>query len=129
MDPIADMFTRIKNGYAVSKETVSIPYSRVKAEIAKVLQKNGYIKETARRGRRVKKNLEITLLYGGNGEPAMSGIKRMSKTSRRIYISCKDIFPIKRGLGLMIVSTPKGIMSGVEAKKQKVGGEVIAKVW
>jgi small subunit ribosomal protein S8 len=129
MDPIANMFTIIRNGCAAKKETVSVPYSNIKVEILKVLQKEGYVKATAKRGRKSRKNLEVVLLYDEKGQPVLSRIRRISKPSRRVYLPLKRIFPVRHGYGTLIISTPKGVMSGKEAKKQKVGGEVIAEVW
>ncbi len=127
MDPIADMFSAIKNAYAVSKETVAIPYSKVKMEIARLLQKEGYIKDAVKRGKRARKNIEIALLYK-NDKPAIAEIRRISKPSRRVYLPVKQIRPVMQGYGMMILSTPKGILSGKTAHKEKVGGEVIGEV-
>ncbi len=128
MDPIADMFSAIKNAYAVSKETVTVPYSKIKMEIARFLQKEDYIKDAIKRGKRVKKSIEIVLLYK-NGAPALSELKRISKPSRRVYLPVKQIRPVLQGYGMMILSTPKGVLSDKTARKGKVGGEVIGKVF
>ena len=128
VDPIADMFTRIRNGYAVNKDTVLVPYSKLKMEIIKLLQKEKYIKDVARRGRKVRKNLELVLNYKDK-EPAISKIRRISKPSRRVYISYKEMYPIRSGYGIRIMSTPLGILTDKEARKKKVGGEVIAEVY
>jgi len=128
VDPIADMFTRIRNGHAVHKESVLVPYSKFKLEIAKLLQTKGYIKELAKRRKKGKKNLEITLLYKED-QPAIKKIKRISKSSRRVYMPSKEIFSVGRGYGARIMSTPKGVMIDKDARKQGVGGEVIAEIW
>lgn len=122
------MFTTIRNGYAVNKKTVHIPFSKLKMEIAKLLLKNGYVKDITRKGKRSRRSIEVTLVYN-DGASAISKIKRVSKPSRRVYISLKEIFPVHNGFGTMILSTPKGIMSDGQAKKEKVGGEVIGEVW
>jgi len=128
MDQIADMLTTIKNAQAVLKETVNIPFSKIKFEIAKILKKEGFIKEVERRGRKSKKYIKITLKYNGK-IPAISGIKRVSKPGQRIYLGVKEIKPVKGGYGIAIISTSKGLMTDKEARKQKVGGEVICEVW
>lgn len=129
MDPISDMFTKIRNAQAVQKETVLIPYSKLKMEIAKVLLKNNYIKEINRRGKKNKKNIELVLSYDGSGKAAMSHIGRISKPSCRVYLPLKRIKPVRRGYGMMILSTPKGLLTGKEAIKERVGGEVLCKIW
>lgn len=128
-DPISDMFTKIRNAQAVKKEMVLIPYSKLKMEIAKVLLKNNYIKEINRRGKKNKKSIELVLSYDETGKGAINHISRISKPSRRVYFSFKEIKPIRRGYGMMIISTPKGLLTDKEAVKEKVGGEVICKIW
>ena len=128
MDPIADMFTKIRNGYAAGKESVAVPHSKLKMEIAKVMKKEKYIKEAVRRGKKVRKNIEIILLYG-DGKPAVRKIIRVSKPSRRVYISLEEMFSLGRGYGKRILSTPRGVLTDADARKEKVGGEVIAEIW
>lgn len=129
MDPIADMFTKIRNAQAVKKETVSVPYSKLKAEIAKALLKHNYIKEINRRGKKNKKNIELVLSYDESGKGAINHIGRISKPSRRVYLPLKEIKPVRRGFGIILLSTTKGILTDKEAKKEKVGGEAICKIW
>jgi small subunit ribosomal protein S8 len=129
VDPIADMLTIIRNGYAARKETVVVPYSKLKLNIAKLLQKEKYIKAVEKFGRKTKKILELQLLYKEGKTPAISGIRKISKPSRRVYFSLKDIKPVRQGKGIMILTTPKGVLTGEEARKEKVGGEVIAELW
>jgi len=128
MDPVADMFTKIRNGYAVGKETVVVPHSKFKMELAKFLEKEKYIKEAVRRGKKVKKSIEITLLYN-NKKPAITTIKKISKPSCRVYVPYKKIFSVGRGRGMRIISTPLGILGNKEARQKKVGGEVIGEIW
>jgi small subunit ribosomal protein S8 len=128
VDSVADMFTRIRNAYAVGKDSVVVPYSKFKMEIAKVLQKHGYVKEVNRRGKKARKSLEILLLYKNNA-PVISQMRVVSKPSRRVYVSYKKIFPVRNSLGISVLSTPKGVMTGQEARRQKVGGELIAEIW
>ncbi len=129
MDPIADMFTKIRNAQAVKKEMVLIPYSKLKAEIAKLLLKHGYIKEISRRGKKSKKNLELLLKYDEKGKPAITHLVRISKPSRRVYLPLKEIKPVRGGYGAMIFSTPKGLLTNKEARQEKVGGEAIGEIW
>jgi small subunit ribosomal protein S8 len=136
-DPIADMLTRIRNSQAVKKRTVVIPYSKIKLEILNVLLKNDFIKSVEKVKRKSKssqtgtgkKFIEIEIKYDKKNQPIISEIKRVSKPSRRVYVQAKDIWPFKRRLGLRVLSTSKGIISGMEAKKLKVGGEVLLELW
>jgi len=123
------MLIRIKNAQAVKKETVSVPYSRIKMAIAEKLVQAGFLKEIDRKGKKSKKIIDLILLYDEKGNPAVKGISRISKLSKRIYTGAKDIKNTKGGLGIQILSTTKGILTGKEAKKEKVGGEVLCKVW
>ena len=127
-DPISDFITRIKNASDAGKATVAIPYSSVKENIAHVLLKGGYITAVDTKGKQIEKTLELTLAYMGN-EPRVHGVERISKTSRRIYQKSKDIRMFKSGFGNLILSTPKGVLIDVDAKKLKVGGEVLFKIW
>ncbi|MDD3098370.1 MAG: 30S ribosomal protein S8 [Candidatus Pacebacteria bacterium] len=136
-DPIADMLTRIRNAQAVNKKTVVVPYSKIKLEILNVLLKNNFIIRVEKVKRKTrssqtetgKKFIEIEIKYDKENQPLISEMKRISKPSRRVYLQAKDIWPFKRGLGLRILSTPRGILSDMEAKKLKVGGEVLLEVW
>jgi len=128
-DPIADMLTRIRNAQAVKKKTVILPYSKIKWEILNVLLKNGFIKEVNKTKKKNKKFIEIILKYDEKGLPRISELKRVSKSSNRVYIQAKDIWFFKKGLGIRILSTPKGILSDKEAKKLNVGGEVLLEIW
>lgn len=127
-DPIADFITRIKNASDAGKATVSIPYSAMKENIAHVLLKGGYISNIAVNGKKIDKILELTLVYMGH-EPRVHGLDRISKSSRRIYQKSKDIRMFKSGFGNVILSTPMGVLLDVDAKKAKVGGEVLFKIW
>lgn len=128
-DPIADMLTRIRNALKARLETVDIPSSKVKVNIAKILKDAGYIKNY----KVIKDNkqgiLQIFLRYGAKGESVVSEIKRVSKPSRRIYAD-KDAVPtVRNGMGLAILSTSKGLITDAEARKQAIGGEVICTFW
>ncbi|MDO8523288.1 MAG: 30S ribosomal protein S8 [bacterium] len=128
-DPISDMLIRIKNAQAVKKETVSFAHSKLKTEIAKILESRGYIGATQNHGKKQKKLIEVTLVYGADGMPKISGVKRISKPSRRIYRGAGEIFSVKNGLGTAVYSTTKGLLTDREARKQKVGGEILFEIW
>jgi small subunit ribosomal protein S8 len=127
-DPITDFFNRIRNAQSVSKEGVIVPSSNLKYEIAKILQKHGFIEKAEKKGRLSKKVIEITLNYE-QGKPEISGVKRISKPGQRIYKNFKELKPVKSGYGMAIISTSKGLMTDKEARKQKLGGEVVCEVW
>lgn len=129
IDPITDILNRIRNAQSVNKETVTVPFSNLKYEIAKILEKEDFIEKVEKKGRKIKKIIEITLKYDKNKKPVISGLKRISKPGQRIYKSFKEIKPIKGGYGIAIISTSKGLMIDKEARKQKLGGEVICEVW
>ncbi|OHA93348.1 MAG: 30S ribosomal protein S8 [Candidatus Zambryskibacteria bacterium RIFCSPLOWO2_02_FULL_39_26] len=128
MDPIADMIIRIKNASDSRKESVVFPYSKLKLAILDILQKNGYIASFGKKGKKVVKFIEVGLAYE-DGIPKISEVERVSKTSKRVYIKSKDVKKVKSGLGLLILSTPKGIMTDKQARETKVGGEALFKVW
>ena len=127
-DPITDMLNRIRNAQAVLKTTVDVPLSKIKLEICQILARNGFIKGFEKKGRKNKKNIQITLKYDGK-IPAISGMKRISKPGQKIYLPYKKIKKVKGGYGLSIISTSKGLMTDKEARKQRLGGEVICEVW
>ncbi|MBC7074303.1 30S ribosomal protein S8 [Candidatus Parcubacteria bacterium] len=135
VDVVSDMLVQIKNAQMVKKPEVLVPFSKFKFEIAKVLQKEGFVLNIEKVKRKIKKGkmkakpfIKITLKYE-DGTGAISGIKRISKPGQRIYKGYKDLKPTVKGKGVLIVSTSKGVMSHKEAKKLKVGGEVICEVW
>jgi len=129
MDVISDMLTIIRNAQAVKKETAVIPHSKLKMEIIKVLVREKFLKEAEVKGKKNKKIIEIVLAYDNKKNPAISNIAKVSKVSQRIYLPVKKIRQVKQGFGLRIISTPKGILTDKEARKEKVGGEVICEVW
>ena len=124
-DPIADMLTRIRNANQMRNKEVAMPTSKMKVEIAKLLDSEGFIA-----GYTVKDNtLTLTLKYGQNKERVITGLKRISKPGLRVYAGAKDIPHVLNGLGIAIISTPKGAMTDKLARKNNVGGEVIAYIW
>lgn len=128
MDPIADMLTRIRNAYRANHASVLVPASRIKADIARVLEEKGFIDKVEKRGKKVRKFLDIKLCYD-NGRPCLSSIRRISSPSRRIYRACRELRRVRQGTGIVILSTSAGIMSDDEARKLGVGGEVICELW
>ena len=129
MDPIADMIVRIKNATDSKKESVVFPYSNLKLAILDVLLKNGYIKSFGKKGKKVVKFIEVALLYDKDGLSAVHGVDRVSKASKRVYFKAGEIRKVKNGLGSLILSTPKGIMTDKMARETKVGGEALFKIW
>ena len=127
MDPISDMLIRIKNAQRARHEMVRFSHSKFKYEIARALETNGYIGKIERKGKRIKKILEIELQYVDE-RPKIQGITLISKPSNRIYMGTKNLNTGRRG-GIILISTPKGVMSVREARKQNVGGMLIAEVW
>jgi len=124
-DPIADMLTRIRNANQNRSKEVSMPTSKLKVEIAKILNDEGFVENYEV----VDKTLTLTLKYGQNKERVITGLKRISKPGLRVYASVEDLPRVLNGLGIAIISTPKGIMTDKNARKNKVGGEVIAYIW
>ena len=127
-DPIGDMLARIKNSQMRNHKKVQMPASKFKTKIAEVLKIEGYIIDYKIVDIEKKPNLEINLKYN-YGNPVISSIERVSKPGRRIFSSAESLPKINNGLGIAIVSTPKGVMSDVDARKQKIGGEIICKVF
>jgi small subunit ribosomal protein S8 len=127
-DPIADMITRIQNAGNSGKESVVFPYSKVKKAILDVLLKEGFVKSFGKKGKKIAKWIEVVLIYNDKA-PRISGVSRVSKTSKRIYYKAGDIKKVKSGYGALILSTSKGIMTDKQAKEAGVGGEALFKIW
>ncbi len=128
MDPISDMIVRIKNATDSKKESVVFPYSKLKLSILDCLQKEGYIKSFGKKGKKVVKFIDVGLSYEGK-ESRINGVKRVSKSSKRVYLGSKDVRKVKNGLGSLILSTPKGIMTDKMAREAKTGGEALFEIW
>ena len=128
-DPIADMLTRIRNALQAKHAAVSMPSSKEKVAIAKILKDEGYITDYAVEADGVKKTLNITLKYGKNNEKAITGLRRISKPGLRVYSTVDELPRVINGLGIAIISTSKGMMTDKEARQNHVGGEVIAYIW
>lgn len=127
-DPLGDMLTRIRNGYLARKVEVSVPYSKLKKALAEVLVKTGYLKNMKTSDDKVNKKILLSLVYQDN-KPKLNGVTRISRPGVRIYVKNKNIPRIFGGMGMVILSTPEGIMNGRDAKKKGLGGELICKVW
>lgn len=128
-DPIADMLTRIRNANQNRAKTVSMPTSKMKEQIATILKDEGYIANFKVEKNDVQNTLTLTLKYADNKERVITGLKRISKPGLRVYAKAEDIPYVLNGLGIAIISTPKGVMTDKLARKNNVGGEVIAYVW
>lgn len=129
MDKISNLIIGIKNAGAVNKENASVPYSDFKMEIANVLKKEGFIKTASKKGKKTEKTIEIGIAYLKDNTPRVINVDRISKPSKRIYLGVNDIRPVKGGKGVLVLSTPKGILTDKEAKAQNVGGEALFKIW
>jgi small subunit ribosomal protein S8 len=134
-DPIADMLTRIRNAVQAKHARVDVPASTLKSEIARILQDEGYIsgykliEEPVAPGKATVKQLRLFLKYGPRGEQVISGIQRISRPGRRVYYNSANVKPVLGGLGISILTTSRGVMTGREAVKTGVGGEVLCNVW
>jgi small subunit ribosomal protein S8 len=133
-DPIADMLTRIRNAVMAGHQTVSVPSSKLKTSIADILKQEGFIEgfEQVGNDNRPHKNILLKLKYVGerrSRKPVISGIERVSRPGRRVYASRSDIPWVRSGIGVAIISTPKGVMTGNRARQLGVGGEVLCKIW
>ena len=127
-DPIADMLTRIRNANQQKHETVSIPYSNLKNDLAKILKNEGFVTDFVVNEEGNHKNIVITLKYKGN-ERVITGLKRVSKPGLRQYAKVNEIPKVLNGLGIVVLSTSQGLMTGKEARAKNIGGEVLAYIW
>jgi small subunit ribosomal protein S8 len=135
-DPISDMLTRIRNGVTAKHTRVDLPASKLKAEIARILQDEGYIQgftlveePSLQGGRQPRHVIRLFLKYGPRGEKVISGIERISRPGRRVYLGVEDVPTVLGGLGTSILTTSRGVMTGRAARKAGVGGEVLCNVW
>ena len=129
-DPIADMLTRIRNGLGAGHESVAVPASKMKVEITKILKAEGYINNYKVEGETNKdKTITIELKYGPDGQKVITGLKRISKPGLKVYAKVDAVPRVLNGLGIAIISTSKGLMTDRDARKNKLGGEVVAYVW
>lgn len=128
-DPIADFLTRLRNGLLARKREVTTNCSNISYKLAEILEKNGYIDAVKVENLGAQKTMKIALRYDAQGKPVAEGFKRVSKPGLRAYVGSKEIPSVRSGMGLAIVSTSKGIMTGVEAEKLNLGGELMCLVW
>ena len=128
-DPIADLLTRVRNAGHARRMRVSMPESRLRREIARVLKENGYVRDFSSDGDPKKPTLTIELRYHGQDSPMIESIQRVSKPGRRVYVGCDEIPKVRSGLGMAILSTNKGVMTDTQAREARVGGEILARVW
>jgi len=123
------MLTRVRNAYAAELEITEMPHSRMKTEIARILKREGYIRDYTTEGSGGKRLLRVFLKYGPKHEPGVAGLRRISKPGLRRYVGCDQLPRVLGGMGIVILSTSSGVMSDREARHQKVGGEVLCYVW
>jgi small subunit ribosomal protein S8 len=128
-DPIADMLTRIRNAAGARKASVDIPWSRQKEEIARVLVEEGYLESSSVVENKPRNLLRVGLRYDGQRRSVITGVKRVSRPSLRVYVGVSEIPAVRRGLGVNVLSTPKGILVDRAARRENVGGEVICTIW
>jgi len=128
-DPIADLLIRLKNGSQRRHETISVPASKLKRAILEILKKEGYVESVEDGEQDGHPVLKVQLRYVGEGEPMITGLQRISKPGRRVYVGSKEIDRVRNGIGMSILSTSKGIMTDQESRRNKLGGEVLCSVW
>ena len=128
-DPIADLLTRVRNAIQARQATVDVPASKLKVEICRVLKDEGYISEYTVVDQPAPGSIRLHLKYARDRRSVLHGLKRVSKPSLRVYVGSQDIKPVCSGLGISIISTPQGVMTGKQARVSKVGGEVLCEVW
>ena len=133
MDPISNMIIQIKNAGAMNKESVVLTHSKMKMAILDSLHKAGFVESVTKKGKKVVKYIEVVLAYDqdamGRKRAKISDVKRLSKSSKRVYMKANTIRPVRSGYGVMILSTPKGILTDKQAREQKVGGEALFTAW
>lgn len=128
VDPISSLIIKLKNANTAGKANVSFPYSKMREAILMTLEKEGFVKSVSKKGKKVAKEIEAELVYD-NGSAKITGIEQISKQSRRIYQGASELRSVRSGFGALILTTPKGILTGKEARKEKVGGEVLFRIW
>lgn len=128
-DPIADMLTRIRNANQMRYKEVEVPASKIKLEIARILKETGFIEDFKIKKNKVQNDMILNLKYGQNKERVITGLKRISKPGLRVYAKAEELPRVLNGLGIAVISTSKGIMTDKEARKESLGGEVLAYIW
>ncbi len=128
-DPVGDFIIQLKNASMAGNAHIVLPYSKLKFAVATTLEKNGFIKSVTKRGKKTRKMIEVELLYIDDGTARIQSVSRVSKPGKRVYQGVKSIFRIRNGKGTIVLSTPKGILTGEEAQKEHVGGEALFQIW
>ncbi len=128
-DPISDFLTRVRNGSRARREIVDIPWSVIKEAVAHVLVDEGYLREVAVTGDGPKKKIRTFIAYSESGKPVITGLRRVSRPSLRVYAPARRVPTVRRGLGVSIISTPQGVLVDREARRRNIGGEVLCEVW
>ena len=128
-DPIADMLTRVRNAIQARHPKVDVPASKLKAEIARILKEEGYIANFKVAEEGAKKTIKIYLKYANDNSPVISAIERVSRPGCRVYVGSREVPKVLGGLGINILTTPRGVMTGSSARKERVGGEVLCQLW
>ena len=128
-DSISDMLIRLKNANRAGKPSVLVPFSNFKFAIAELLAREGFVEGVVKKGRKARKFIEVALRYDNGAVPHITDVKRISKPSRRIYYQAQDIYAPRRGYGRLILSTPKGVLTDKEARRNQVGGEALFSIW
>lgn len=128
-DPIADMLTRIRNANVMRYKEVEVPASKIKVEIARILKEEGFISDYKIKKNNIQNIISLNLKYGQNKERVITGLKRISKPGLRVYVSVDKLPRVLNGLGIAIISTSKGLMTDKQARKESLGGEVLAYIW
>ena len=129
MDKISNLIINIKNAGRAKKEYAFVPYSQYKMAIAKLLKKEGFLASAESKGKKAKRTIQMEIAYNEDGSPKLTDVVRISKPSKRVYFGVNDIRPVKGGFGVLVLSTPKGIMTDKMARKENVGGEALFKIW
>jgi len=128
-DPIGDFIVRLVNAGAVKHKSVSVPHSKIKMAVAEVLKEAGFVKSVEKQGKKVRKTINVELMYKEDGVHKITKVKRISKPGKRIYKAVDEIFPVRYGKGVLVLSTPKGILTGDQARKERVGGEALFEIY
>jgi len=129
VDVIAELVNNLKVSNLAKKATVTFPYSKMRESVFTVLQKEGFIKGFEKKGKKVVKTIDVELAYEEGGKPKIQGVQQISKYSRRLYYGAKDIHGVRSGYGALLLTTTKGIMTDRQARREKVGGEALFKIW
>ncbi len=129
IDSISNLIVNLKNAQERGLDSVRAPFSNLNSSILEVLKREGFVSDFSIKGKEVKKEIEIDLKYEDSGKPAITDVKRVSKQSKRVYKSVDKIHPVKNGYGRLILSTPAGILTDLDARKKKIGGEALFEIW